>query len=232
MRKQSLLFATFLLCCLSLTLLVASLSTNSWVNAAATRKLNFVQEEVITTRVDRQNTTSGFVTIGLFNGRRELNVGYGWRILPVFTEPLKGASHFSLAAWITTVSTICGTILFAVIGALMALVNVATKPTEIFTGITGLFVWNSACVVLCLIGVISFMCDYLTRLSSNILTQEDIENHWTTENMAYLGYSFWFVVGSGLIHLANIILLTLVNSNERQQNVLPTGKSTGAVLLY
>ena len=41
-----------------------SLSTNSWVNAAATRKLNFVQEEVITTRVDRQNTTSGFVTIG------------------------------------------------------------------------------------------------------------------------------------------------------------------------
>jgi len=35
--------------------------------------------------------------------------------VPVFTEPLKGATHFSLAAWITTVSAICGTIVSTIL---------------------------------------------------------------------------------------------------------------------
>lgn len=48
-----------------------------------------------------------------------------------------------LGLWVSTLSCVCGTIVFAFIGALMAVVNTATSPIESMTGRVGLFVWNT-----------------------------------------------------------------------------------------
>lgn len=49
--------------------------------------------------------------------------------------------HFGL--WVTTVVCVCGAIVFALIGALMAIVNTTLTPVEMLAGRAGLFVWNS-----------------------------------------------------------------------------------------
>lgn len=64
--KRGLIFATFLGCSLSAAFLAASVSTDYWVQADAKRVTNPYESD-------------GHVFFGLFKGKRELNVGYGWR---------------------------------------------------------------------------------------------------------------------------------------------------------
>jgi hypothetical protein len=68
--KRGLIFATFLGCSLSAAFLAASISTDSWVYADVKRVTNPYESD-------------GHVFFGLFKGKRELNVGYGWRTYPV-----------------------------------------------------------------------------------------------------------------------------------------------------
>lgn len=130
--KRGLIFATFLGCCLSLSFLAASLSTDRWVIARVQRSTN-------------PSESDGHVFFGLFTGRRELNVGYGWRTysLSVIEQIRKEPELLHLGLWVSTLSCVCGTIVFAFIGALMAVVNTATSPIESMTGRVGLFVWNT-----------------------------------------------------------------------------------------
>ncbi|XP_045030494.1 clarin-2-like [Daphnia magna] len=219
--KRGLIFATFLGCSLSAAFLAASVSTDSWVYADVKRVTNPFESD-------------GHVFFGLFKGKRELNVGYGWRTYPVsVTENLNG-EFLNFGLWITTVTCVCVAIIFAIIGALMAIVNTTLTPVETIAGRIGLFIWNGLSVVFSLTAMIAWITQFYLRLSSNVLVQEDRDNHWTSEGRAYLGYSFWFVIGSALSHVANIVLLVLVNADERRKYVkpLPTEKTNSAVLLY
>ena len=59
-------------------------------------------------------------------------------------ENFNGESDFlNFGLWVTTVTCVSGAILFAVIGALMAIVNTTLTPVETIAGRTGLFFWNS-----------------------------------------------------------------------------------------
>lgn len=64
--KRGMIFVTFFGSCFAIALLVASLGTKHWVNAAAKRTSN--PEE-----------SDGRIHFGLFDGKKELNVAYGWR---------------------------------------------------------------------------------------------------------------------------------------------------------
>lgn len=70
MFKRSMIFVTFFGSCVAIALLVASLGTKYWVNAAAKRTTNPQESE-------------GKIHFGLFDGRKELNVAYGWRTFDV-----------------------------------------------------------------------------------------------------------------------------------------------------
>lgn len=67
------IFVTFFGCCLAIALLVASLGTRYWVNAKAKRTSNPLESE-------------GRIHFGLFSGKKELNVAYGWRSYEVDGE--------------------------------------------------------------------------------------------------------------------------------------------------
>lgn len=64
--KRSMIFATFFGSCLCIALIVASLGTTQWIDARAKRTSNPLESE-------------GRISFGLFEGHKELNVGYGWR---------------------------------------------------------------------------------------------------------------------------------------------------------
>lgn len=71
--KKGMIFATFFLSCLSIALLVASLGTQFWVVARARRTSN-------------PHESDGRVNFGLFQGKKELNVAYGWRTYEIDGE--------------------------------------------------------------------------------------------------------------------------------------------------
>lgn len=64
--KRGMIFATFFGSCLALALLVTSLGTKHWVSARARRTINPIESD-------------GKVYYGLFEGKKDLNVAYGWR---------------------------------------------------------------------------------------------------------------------------------------------------------
>lgn len=65
LKVRALVFATFFVSCLIISLLVASLTTEYWVQANARR--------------DNITESMGNIHFGLFSGQRNLNVKYGWR---------------------------------------------------------------------------------------------------------------------------------------------------------
>jgi hypothetical protein len=46
-------------------------------------------------------------------------------------------------------------------------------------------------VVFSVTAMVAWIVQFHLRLRSNVLVQEDRDNHWTSEGRAYLGYSFW-----------------------------------------
>lgn len=71
--KKGMIFSTFFLSCLSIALLVASLGTTQWLTAYAKRTSN-------------PHESDGRVNFGLFHGKKELNVAYGWRTYEIDGE--------------------------------------------------------------------------------------------------------------------------------------------------
>lgn len=58
---------------------------------------------------------------------------------------------------------------------------------------------------------------------------------WTSEGMAELGISFWFVVGATIVSFINILVIYIGTSESREpEPVLPMleEKTNGAIMLY
>lgn len=63
--KRGMIFVTFFGSCFAIALLLASLGTRQWVVARA--------------KSSKNPDSDGRVQLGLFDGKKELNVAYGWR---------------------------------------------------------------------------------------------------------------------------------------------------------
>ena len=46
-------------------------------------------------------------------------------------------------------------------------------------------------VLMCMASTSTWLAQYYTKLYFNVLPKEDIDNMWTSEGSAELGYSFW-----------------------------------------
>ena len=93
--RRGLILATFMGCCASLVLLSASLSTDHWVQSNVHRMTSPFE-------------SSGRVHFGLFSGKRELNVGYGWRIYAISGIPSLFLDEISnkVLPWLITLAAI------------------------------------------------------------------------------------------------------------------------------
>ncbi len=118
MDEKVLVFLTFLSSCLALALLSGSLATDHWVTAEATRASN--------------SKSHGSVNFGLFFGTRRLNHGFGERIydMNVFQVQYRESQFMVRELYITTIACVAGAILVGVVGACIALYNVAANPSE------------------------------------------------------------------------------------------------------
>ncbi|KAK9501230.1 hypothetical protein O3M35_011982 [Rhynocoris fuscipes] len=125
--RHGMIFSTFLGSCLCIGLLAAALGTRYWIVSKAIRLNN--------------SKSYGEIFFGLFEGERDLNVGYGTRQYPI-NVPSEMSEMMIYSLWLGTVVCMCAGIIFSAAAAVFAVINTATTPIGILTGIPGLYIWN------------------------------------------------------------------------------------------
>ncbi|XP_069687992.1 clarin-3-like [Periplaneta americana] len=222
--KRGMIFVTFFGSCLGIALLVAALGTKFWIVASARRATN-------------PEVSDGRINFGLFEGKKELNVAYGWRTYDISVlELVKSDREFLLyGLWVAAIACLAGALLFAGLSAIFAVVNTATTPIGAVTGVPGLYLWNSLAMFFNLCAVSLWAVQFYQKLQYNVMSREDRQNNWSSTNRAYYGYSFWFVVGAIVIHFLNIIAI-YIGTHETREKKTPQPmieeKSNGAIMLY
>ncbi|XP_063228603.1 clarin-2 [Bacillus rossius redtenbacheri] len=222
--KRGMIFVTFFGSCLVLGLIVAALGTKFWVVARAKR-------------VSNPDESDGRINFGLFQGRKDLNVAYGWRTYPIDMLELMRTDRELLVhgLWVGTVGCLAASLLFVTLAAVFAVINTATTPAGALAGAPGLFVWNCAALVLNVTAVALWGVQFFQKLQHNVMSQEDRDNQWYSEHMASLGYSFWFVVAAVVMLTVNIVVLYVGVARTREKKSpepMLEEKTNGAIMLY
>ncbi|XP_060527502.1 clarin-2 [Cylas formicarius] len=221
--RRSLIFCTFFVASAALALLLTALGTKHWAEAGAKRLKNPVESD-------------GKIHFGLFEGKKELNVAYGWRTYEInVINMLKYEPQFlNYWLWLGTVSTLCASLLFATFSVVFAVVNTTTTTQRWMTKVSGLMLWNFLTLLGALCGIGFWLVQHYTKVQYNVLSREDMSNEWTSDGMADLGYSFWFVVGAASASFVNIVLLIISTTEKDIETVIPVleEKTNGAIMLY
>ncbi|KAH1009497.1 uncharacterized protein LOC109535202 [Dendroctonus ponderosae] len=221
--RKGLVFCTFFISCAAAALLLAAIGTKHWTEASAKRSKNPLESD-------------GRIHFGLFDGRKELNVAYGWRTYDIdVIQTMKHEPEFlNYWMWLGTVLALCLGLLVSIISAVLAIINTVTTSYRCLVGMSGLIFWNLLTTFFSLIAIALWMAQFFTKIQYNVLSREDRNNEWTSEDMAELGYSFWFVVGASGAAVVNIILVTIATSEKETETVIPVleEKTNGAIMLY
>ncbi|KAF7282245.1 uncharacterized protein LOC143200086 isoform X1 [Rhynchophorus ferrugineus] len=221
--KRGLIFCTFFVACAAAALLLAGLGTKYWIQASAKRAKNPLESD-------------GRIHFGLFEGRKELNVAYGWRTYDIdIISTMKFEPEFlNYWFWIGTVAALCSGLLFSLLSAVFAVINTVKTMHRCLTGLSGLILWNFLTCLSSVCGIGLFIAQYYTTIQYNVLTREDRANEWTSEGMAEFSYSFWFVVGAACAAFVNIIVVVISTSETETETIIPVleEKTNGAIMLY
>ena len=75
------------------------------------------------------------------------------------------------------------------------------------------------------------------HLKANVLTAEEVANGWTSENRSQFGYSYYFVVLAFVLHLVNIFIVSIVQTETwtnkaAAKRQLRTSACEGVIMLY
>ncbi|XP_066994832.1 clarin-3 [Anabrus simplex] len=222
--KRGMIFVTFFGSCLTIALIVAAMGTKFWIVARARRLSN--PEE-----------SNGKINFGLFKGKKELNVAYGWRTYEInIVEQLHADREFLIyGLWVATIGCLCGALLFSALSAVFAVINTASTPSGAITGVPGLYLWNTLAMFFDLAAVSLWAVQFYQKLQYNVMSIEDRDNMWSSSQMSAFGYSFWFVVGAVVVHFVNIVVIYIGTSEGREKKVpqpMIEEKSNGAIMLY
>ncbi|XP_015518991.1 uncharacterized protein [Neodiprion pinetum] len=225
MFRRGTIFATFFLSLLGGGLVCAALVTQHWVEARPWRTPN-------------PQESSGRIHLGLLQGKKELNVAYGWRTYHFSVPQMirQDPTVMTWGLWAGTLGTTASALVAAALAALLAVLNTATTPRTQILSVPGVYLMNILALLLCLASTGTWLVQYYTKLYFNVLPKEDIDNMWTSERSAELGYSFWLVVGAGVVHLISIALVGWGSGRERDERSEPAPaleeKTAAAIMLY
>uniref|UniRef100_U5ER10 Putative conserved plasma membrane protein n=1 Tax=Corethrella appendiculata TaxID=1370023 RepID=U5ER10_9DIPT len=226
LKTRAFVFATFFGSCLVVGLLVASLTTEYWVQAQAKRH--------------NSSESEGKINFGLFGGSKHLNVAYGWRLheINVLSIIRDEPDVINYWLWLGTTFGTGFSILASAISAVSSVIKSASSPSTRKTGtMVVLFVSNFLSGLSQILAFVCWILQFFQHLQHNVLVEADRTNQWYTTNNASLGHSFYFIVAGIVIVTINIILLSCAVKHERRVRTrvfdTPTDEKTqGAIMLY
>jgi len=219
--------------------LSASLATQKWISAKPVR-MSFINgsdlpEDPALDRSDRK--FRGDINFGLFQGTKTLNYGFGDRVsqLWIKEELMRNPNLMPFGLWMFTVLCVALAMLFGLVSSIFAVINTVMTPIEVITGLQGLFLWNGMGALFCTGACISWLIQFRSKLRRNVLTTDEIKDGWTSENRAWLGYSFFLVVAALALYLLNVLLVALASRRPGPRNKPrpSTDKNPeGVIMLY
>ncbi|XP_055381446.1 uncharacterized protein LOC129612031 [Condylostylus longicornis] len=222
-KSRVLVFATFFGSLLAIGLLLVSLTTNHWVRSSA-KRVSIPESH-------------GEIYYGLFNGIKDLNVGYGLRTQSVhmlsFIQNEPDVMSFWL--WLFTALGVGFALLASAIAAIASIIKTASAAKKKGTMIL-LFVSNISSAMGQIIAFVCWAVQFYQHLIHNVLAAEDRNLFWYTHGLAYFGYSFWLVVLSTIIVIVNLVLLYIAHKHEQsfKRFIEPIceDKNQTAIMLY
>ncbi|XP_053213266.1 clarin-2-like [Panonychus citri] len=237
--KRIAAFITFFICIIALALLTGSLTTNKWITSKPERiRLNNVPDHIRNQSVQSdERKFKGDIHFGLFHGTKILNYGFGDRTNSIWIkeELMKNPSLMPFGLWLFTILSVAIAMLFGLVSLIFSIINTVITPIEVITGLRGLLLWNGFGVLFSGAACLSWFIQFRNKLSRNVLTQEEINDGWSSENRSKLGYSYYLVlVSMGLFFLNKfIILLAVKRPRFRGKSRLSTDKNPeGVIMLY
>lgn len=129
------------------------------------------------------------------------------------------------------------TIAFAAISGIFSLFNIFFNPAQLLFSAFGLFVWNGIAAVLCALTMIFWGSLYLIFISQNIAIADTLQStaHYSSTDLAGLGFSFWILFGTIVLHGVNIGLVYYRNyllQREPRAPVITVSKNDSTILVY
>lgn len=232
--KRILTFFTFFICCGCLAFLSASLATQEWIIA---KPVKIKPESLSNVTADDHKKFRGELHFGLFEGYKILNHGFGDRksYILIQQEITKNPELMIFGLWLFTIMCVALAVLFALISAIFAVINTVVTPVEVVTGVAGLYLWNGVGGLFSAGAVVSWVAQFYSKLRKNVMTKEEIEQQWISEDKAMFGYSFWFVVVAFILFVLNVIITTLAIRQpwERRKPKISLNKNPeGIIMLY
>jgi hypothetical protein len=117
--------------------------------------------------------------------------------------------------WVFTILCVAISIIFGVVSCIFSIINTVMTPIESISGVNGLYLWNGMGALFSTGACVSWLIQYRTRWRKNVLSPEEIDDGWSSENRASLGISFFLVVIALGLFLLNIIFVTLASTKKR-----------------
>lgn len=219
-------FATFILSLLCGSLVCTSLVTNHWIETRPWRKLN-------------PEASSGRIYFGLLHGRKELNVAFGVRPYDIIVSNMieKDPHIMSWNLWCATLVSTILALLFSAFSVFLSALNSILTPQVKMLSVYGIYFLNTVTLSMCLISICTWVIQFQTKLYTNVLPEDDLNNHWTSDKASTLGYSFWLVAIAAFLSIINILLIkwNMIRDKKENQKVFidcSEEKSVGAIMLY
>lgn len=143
----------------------------------------------------------------------------------------------SAGLWLTTVIFLAATIAFASLSALFSLINVWYNPVRTLIGVFGLYIWNGLAVVFCCLTMIFWVSQFSIFISSNIGITDTLRStaHYSSTDLASLGYSFWLLFVTIVCHLVNVALVyfrSYLLQREPKAPAITVNKNDSTILVY
>ncbi|XP_015916501.1 clarin-3 [Parasteatoda tepidariorum] len=235
LTKRVITFCTFFICCGCLALISASLATQKWIVAKPVKV--GLPPSISNATAGDHTKFRGDLHFGLFEGSKTLNHGFGDRKTHIWVQQEMGKNPqlFIFSLWLLTIMSLALAMLFALVSAVFAVINTVVTPVEVITGIAGLYLWNGLGALFSAASVLTWVGQYYARLKQNVMTKEEIEQQWKSEDLAWFGFSFWFAVVSCVLFFLNIVLTSLAVRQpwEKRKPKLNMSKNPeGVIMLY
>lgn len=165
-----------------------------------------------------------------------------------FSEPVNTAvqskasakyekEFLSAGLWLSTVVFLYLTISLAAISALSSFSNIVCNPANDFFGPLGISCVNAVACASCLLTIIFWTSLYLIFINKNIGISDTLTiiGHYSSADLASLGFSFWILIASVFLHLSNIALVYYRNyllQREPKPPAITVDKNDSTILVY
>lgn len=147
------------------------------------------------------------------------------------------SEFLSAGLWLSTVIFMTLAISLAALSTFFAFLNICYNPAQDLVGVFGLYVWNGLAAVLCCLTMVFWISLHVLFISGNIAITDTLRRtaHYSSSNLASVGFSFWILLASIACHLISVALIyyrAVLLQRAPKPPAITISKNDATILVY